>query len=252
MARSPSKLWTRDEAMLVYRLYCELPFGKMHKSNPRVLEMARRLDRSPSSIALKLVNFAHLDPVQRARGVRGMGNVSALDRDVVSMFTNDWDAAIIQTSQEWDGPSEAAIAEAIETRETEGTASVKVRLTQGFFRRAVLAAYDSTCCVCGISTARLLVASHIVPWAAEPAHRTNPRNGLALCALHDRAFDTGLFTVTPSFLIEISDQLQTDVPVARAAFADVSGSQIRLPTRFAPDAEFLMFHNKSIFLGGQS
>jgi putative restriction endonuclease len=238
--------------MLAYRLYCELPFGKMHKGNPRVVEMARRLDRSPSSIALRLVNFAHLDPAERARGVSGMGNVSALDREVVTTFANDWDAAVAQTSQQWDVASEAETPSAIETRETEGTASVKVRLTQGFFRRAVLAAYDSTCCVCGISTARLLVASHLVPWAAAPAHRTNPRNGLTLCALHDRAFDTGLLTVTPSYVIRISDQLQADVPVARAAFADVSGSQIRRPTRFTPAAEFLTFHNKSIFLGGPS
>ena len=198
MARSPSKLWTRDEAMLAYRLYCELPFGKLHKGNPQIIELARRLGRSPSSIALKLGNFAHLDPTQRARGIRGMANVSALDREVAAAFAADWDVAIERTSQQWDLPSELDVATAIEARPTEGTASVKVRLTQGFFRRAVMAAYDSTCCVCGISTARLMVASHIVPWAASPTQRTNPRNGLALCALHDRAFDTGLFTVTPT------------------------------------------------------
>jgi HNH endonuclease len=248
MGRSLSRRWTREESMLVYRLYCEIPFGKMHKGNPLVVEIARRLDRSPSSIALKLVNFAHLDPAQRARGVRGMANVSALDREVVAAFTNDWDTAVAETSERWKLPDEAESDAVDERGETEATASVKVRLTQRFFRRAVLAAYDSTCCACGISTSRLVLASHIVPWAAAPEHRTNPRNGLALCALHDRAFDAGLVTVTPLYVMEVSRHLHDDAPVARAAFADLAGGKIRLPTRFAPSHDFLVYHNRSIFL----
>lgn len=233
----------------MYRLYCEMPFGKMHQGNARVIEMAHRLDRSPSSIALKLVNFAHFDPAQQARGIRGMRNVSALDRAVVASFATDWDAAVAQTSQQWDLPDEDDIDGSIKERETEGTAWVKVRLTQRFFRRAVLAAYDSACCVCGISTSSLVLASHIIPWAAAPSHRTNPRNGLALCALHDRAFDAGLLTVSPLYAIQVSRELHDDVPVSRAAFNDVAGSQMRLPNRFTPNTEFLTYHNENIFRG---
>ena len=54
----------------------------------------------------------------------------------------------------------------------------------------------------------LLVASHIVPWSLDPKNRMNPRNGLCLNALHDRAFDRGLMTVTADFKVKISDTLE--------------------------------------------
>src|SRR5438067_11978733 len=63
---------------------------------------------------------------------------------------------------------------------------VRVRVNQHFFRAAVLSAYDYKCCVTGLAVPELLVASHIVPWAADPKQRMNPRNGLCLNALHDR------------------------------------------------------------------
>jgi predicted restriction endonuclease len=179
-----------------------------------------------------------------------MENVSALDREVVSYFSSNWDAAALETdaaadlSVLLDGesilPEPAVVTEAI--------APSKVRLTQRFFRQAVLAAYDATCCACGIHNARLLVASHIVPWSVGPTHRTNPQNGLALCALHDRAFDTGLMTVGQDHVIRFSRQLEESVAVARAAFDDLVGATIRLPTRFVPKPEFLKYHNDHVFV----
>jgi hypothetical protein len=231
--------------MLVYRLYCEIPFGRMHKTNPLVIDMAARLGRSPSSIALKLVNFAHLDPVQRARGIRGMTNVSALDREVVHAFSRDWNGVVIETAQVDGSVGEEELI--VPDKPSEGVAVVKARLTQRFFRRAVVAAYDGACCMCGIATRELVLASHIVPWSAAPDHRADPRNGLALCALHDRAFDVGLVTVTPSHVVQLSSAMQDDVPVSRVAFRDLEGTSIRLPSRFAPDVEFLRYHNLHIF-----
>jgi len=38
-------------------------------------------------------------------------------------------------------------------------------------------------------------ASHIVPWAEDERNRLNPRNGLCLNALHDRAFDRHLMWI---------------------------------------------------------
>ena len=55
---------------------------------------------------------------------------------------------------------------------------VRTRVNQHFFRAAVLAAYDHKCCVTGLAIPELPVASHIVPWAANPKRRMNPRNGL--------------------------------------------------------------------------
>lgn len=69
---APRRQWTRDEAMLAYRLYCEIPFGQMHRGNPRVVQLSEVIGRTPSAVAMKLGNFAHLDPALQQRGIRGM------------------------------------------------------------------------------------------------------------------------------------------------------------------------------------
>ena len=69
------------------------------------------------------------------------------------------------------------------------------------FRERVLRAYEHRCCVCGFS----LRISH-VPAGLEAAHiewhhvggPDTEQNGLALCALHHKLFDLGVFTVEPS------------------------------------------------------
>ena len=68
------------------------------------------------------------------------------------------------------------------------------RVGQDFFRRAVLANYEETCCITGIADPRLLTASHIKPWGKDSDNRHNPANGLLLSATLDRAFDRGLIS----------------------------------------------------------
>ncbi|MDB5384736.1 MAG: endonuclease [Planctomycetaceae bacterium] len=63
-----SRKWTRDELLLAMNLYCQLPFGKLHQHNPEIIQLAAALDRTPSSIAMKLVNLASLDPLHQQRG----------------------------------------------------------------------------------------------------------------------------------------------------------------------------------------
>ena len=38
-------------------------------------------------------------------------------------------------------------------------------------------------------------------------NRLNPLNGIAINALHDKAFENGLITITPNFLVKVSSQL---------------------------------------------
>ena len=51
------------------------------------------------------------------------------------------------------------------------------------------------------------MASHIVPWATDSKNRLNPRNGLCLNAIHDRAFDRGILTITPDYKVILSSRL---------------------------------------------
>jgi len=126
---------------------------------------------------------------------------------------------------------------------------VEVRVNQSFFRRAVLAAYDFKCCVTGLEIPQLLNASHIVPWSKDKANQVNPRNGLCLNAMHDRAFDRGLLTVTPDLIIKVSKSIKTKNTSAtvRDFFLKYDGLEISKPTRFLPEVGFLKYHNKNVF-----
>ena len=68
------RLWTREKLILAINLYCKLPFGRLHHLNPEVTNLANLINRTPSSIAYKLVNFASLDPSLKARGIKGASN----------------------------------------------------------------------------------------------------------------------------------------------------------------------------------
>ncbi len=72
MAKAPAVKWTREHFLIALNLYYKLPFGKLHRGNPIIIESAKKMGRTPNSLAMKLCNFASLDPVQLARGVRGL------------------------------------------------------------------------------------------------------------------------------------------------------------------------------------
>lgn len=247
--------WTRDELKLAFHLYCELPFGKLHARNPEIIELAELLHRTPSSVAMKLVNFASLDPAITSTGRSGLGNASELDREVWNEYHHDWDQVAIDSERRLDrlkGRRASERPPAEEENDYFGetvSVTVEVRRRQQFFRRAVLASYEYKCCMTGITAEALLVASHIIPWNADAKNRLNPRNGLCLSALHDRAFDRGLITVRPDLTIAVSPALSKHKPeeFVRASLLALEGRKISSPEKFEPDPTFLRFHNEHVF-----
>lgn len=242
MAQHDQRRWTREEALAVLSLYCQIPFGRMHSKNAGVEALAAQLDRTPSAVALKLVNFASLDPEHQSRGVAGMRNVSALDREVWAEYYGNWEALSEATRM-----SEAV--EAVAEPETEVVTLQRVRRGQAFFRRAVLAAYEDQCCVTGIAYTGLLRASHIVPWSRNVERRLDPKNGLSLNALHDAAFDRGLMTFDEERRVVLSRGLADAMPAPtfQAHFERYEGQKLRLPSRFAPAMDCLAYHRETIF-----
>jgi putative restriction endonuclease len=208
---------------------------------------------------MKLCNFASLDPVQQARGIKGLSGASAADREVWQEFHNDWDWLAFESEQRraaLAGKSVEAVAQISEEelpREgLERQRLVRQRVNQYFFRAAVFAAYGSRCCITGLAFPEVLVASHILPWAKDAANRVNPRNGLCLNALHDRAFDRGLLTISAKLTVELSPRLHA-VPVSaetKRLLVDFDGADVRMPERFLPEPEFLTWHRENIFQDG--
>ncbi len=113
----------------------------------------------------------------------------------------------------------------------------------------VLAAYDHRCCITGISSPQLIRASHIVPWSERRASRLDPRNGLALNALHDAAFDRGLIAFNQDRRLILSRRLPANMPAAtyKAFFGRYEGIPLQLPDRHAPTEEYLAFHREHRF-----
>lgn len=92
--------------------------------------------------------------------------------------------------------------------ETERQELIKARVGQGQFRKRVLQKYENRCIITGIDNPRLLLASHIKPWAVSTnTERLNTENGLCLSPAYDRLFDIGLITFSSNGQLRISSQL---------------------------------------------
>jgi hypothetical protein len=251
--------WTLDQLKLAFHLYCQLPFGKLHQRQPDIIALAQIIGRTPSAVAMKLVNFASLDPAITASGRAGLGNASAQDRDVWEAFHADWEgladeceALRIRFAAEH-GVAVPAEEPASNELPADYTGEVRrvvtaQRLKQRFFRRAVLASYRGRCCMSGLSEPRLLIASHIVPWSTDPKNRLNPSNGLCLSAIHDRAFDQGLISMTDDFQVLVSEELRRRKDLfIEQTFGAIDGKAIELPERFAPTLDLVAHHREVIF-----
>lgn len=89
--------------------------------------------------------------------------------------------------------------------ETERSAIVLSRIGQGVFRKSLFEKYNGKCIITGIDHPKLLIASHIKPWAVSSnRERLSVDNGLLLSATYDRLFDNGLITFDPSGKIYLS------------------------------------------------
>jgi len=250
------KLWTREELILTINLYSKLPFGRLHHRNPDVIHLAKLIGRTPSSVAFKLVNFASLDPVQRARGIKGASNVSKLDKTMWNEYFHHTDEVPYESEKLLAKLEHTTVEKLFNIPENELPKDgktrervVKVRVNQALFRSFVLTSYDNTCCITGIKQPEFLIAGHIKPWSVDEKNRLNYHNGIAINALHDRAFENGLLTITPDYIVRISSILkkQNKLQPIQEYFLRYDNQPMIMPSRFLPDKEFLIYHNDSRF-----
>lgn len=249
MARG--KAWERNEQMLALELYCRTPFGLISQRNPEIIALAAKLGRTPSSLSLKMANFSALDPTVQQRG---MGNYSKSDAVIWEEFFDNpgafLDNVAIYTANI--GKANEVTREFrtdFEDSPTEFREGINVpvvttrRKHQDFFRKTLLTAYRGKCGLTQIDQPQLLIASHIKPWAADERNRLNPRNGILLNGLHDRAFDSGLISFEDNLDMMISPQLKLH-EMARPFFEE---KKLTAPEKFGPDPAFLAYHREYRF-----
>ncbi len=225
----------------------------MHQSNPDVIHLAKLIGRTPGSVAYKLVNLASLDPDLKARGIKGASNASKLDAEIWHEFFDKRDELPYESEKLLAKLEGKKLEDEIDLRDIpqqegkERERMVRVRVNQYLFRAAILSSYDFTCCITGIKNPALLIASHIIPWAKDEDNRLNPKNGLCLNALHDRAFDKHLITITPDFKLKVSNTLKAESNnrIIEENFLRYEGKEINMPQKFLPDERFLKLHRET-------
>ena len=92
-------LWTKEELILAFNLYLKIPFGKMHSTNKDIIHLSNIINRSSNSIALRLVNFASVDPALQARGIKGMSGGTKIVQPIWDEFFDNQEELIFLSEQ---------------------------------------------------------------------------------------------------------------------------------------------------------
>ena len=108
-------------------------------------------------------------------------------------------------------------------------AVVRRRLHQPDFRRRVLVAYRKQCSLCHLRHPELLDAAHI----KEDAEGGQPvvTNGIAMCAIHHRAFDSHVLGISPKYVIQVRKDVreERDGPTLQHALQGLHRATLTLP-----------------------
>ena len=216
MMKTEMVSWTRTHLLIALNLYCKIPYGKFHNRNPMIADVASRMGRTTNSLAMKLSNFASLDPVHRARGIKGLEGASQQDRQLWNEFRENPELFMPESEQ---------LLHDLYTTDQEKEVDI-------------------------VGAEMVRVASHIRPWRSFPEDRLNLRNGLCLSAIHDAAFDQGLLTLDDQFRIVLSRALHERMHTHewRIFFGPYEGQKITLPSKLAePDPMALEYHRTHVF-----
>ncbi|MDD6613949.1 MAG: HNH endonuclease [Bacteroidales bacterium] len=243
------KNWSREETIIAFNLYCKIAFKDSSKTHPLVVKYAELLGRSPSALNMKIGNIGRLDPDLKSQGIKGLVHGAKLEEEIWQEFCDNPDRLAFESERLIAQLSQKSIEESLNIgidnlpQGLEREAVVKQRVSQSFFRSAVMSAYNHRCCISGITLPSLLEACHIVAWSDDKLNRTNPKNGLCMNSFFHKAYDEHLLGISPDMKIVISEKLQA--ASCEQSFAsyisNLNGKKILLPDKFLPQRELLAF-----------
>lgn len=122
----------------------------------------------------------------------------------------------------------------------------KARQGQGLYREKLLSECPF-CPITMINDERLLIASHIKPWAVcTDAEKLDSKNGFMLSPLYDKLFDRGFMTFTEDRKIVLSNWLS---PANKRRLGVQDGQFIQLLPLDEVRKEYMKFHRTSVFKG---
>lgn len=129
--------------------------------------------------------------------------------------------------------------------DTETATVVKIRKGQNKFRNKLLQELKPECPITKINDKRLLIASHIKPWALSSDYeRLDVNNGFILSAMIDRLFDEGLITFSFTKEIIISKSLS----LSNRDNLGIESNQTVQKLPIAGRENYLDYHHNKVFL----
>lgn len=121
------------------------------------------------------------------------------------------------------------------------------------FRDKILRAYGYSCAVCGFNV-RLghtlvgIEAAHI-KWH-QAGGPDIEENGIALCSLHHKLFDRGVFTLNPERILIVSEEAHGTIGFEEWLLKFHSKPITKpISHQYEPDQSFLFWHVKEVFKG---
>lgn len=246
--------WSREQTIIALNLYCKIPFNLVSSNHPDILKISKIIRRSPNSMKMKIGNFGSFDSELKKRGIVGLTHASRLDKEVWEEFNSNWEDLAFESekiiakflNKSIEDTSGIDLSDIPLGKERESI--VKTPVNQNFFRKTILSSYNYKCSITGLSIVDLLVAGHLVPWSENKKERLNPRNGICLNYLHDKAFDRGLITISSDYRVMLSNKLKENKETnVYDFFIKYENERIFLPDKFLPDKEFIEYHNDFIF-----
>ena len=122
----------------------------------------------------------------------------------------------------------------------------QARIGQGVYRSKL---FDECpfCPITMINEDRLLIASHIKPWAVSSnKERLDPKNGFILSPLYDKPFDRGFITFTDDRRVKISNWLS---PQNKRRIGIKENDFFQLLPIDEERKRYLAYHRESVFKG---
>lgn len=241
-----NKPWTEDEFILALELYFRIPFGSINKANPDIIKLANLLGRTPSSVGMRLSNYAHLDPNVKANGLSGGGKncIVYWEKYANNLPQLKIDAALCRIR----------IVENIESSLHIQRIKDVDRLVEDMydfrFQDMVLSNYSKKCAITGMAIPSLVTACHIIPTSVDDENNLKADNGLCLTILHAKAFVDGLIGIDSDYRLHISSTLK------KYAFANGYATNFKrydnMLLSFSnviskPNPEYLEWHMNTVF-----
>jgi len=256
--------WSREELILALELYLRAGLLDDHSAEVQQLSEALKdlafvqkedpeVFRNPNGVAMKLANFAALDPNYKGKGLTSGGR---LDKEIFEEFFGQPLALATETRllrAQWQEMKEVdAVAESEEYYEPEiedqsdqrekVNRAIVLRRGQPSFRKLLLTAYDGKCAITGCNAPDALEAAHILGYRGNFSNKAN--NGLLLRADIHTLFDLQLLAVeTTDMTCVVAERL------LGTEYEELIGKELIVPEdkECRPGRSHLNFHRANSF-----